>query len=156
MPRTLAVPLVGARKQVKMRIVVLLPAPFGPKNPTTSPFSTSKLILSSARTDPKRFVRSLAWIITSAVISFPRSRTRRALTDLLAWPPPGARRADGNHHQITVKRPETRAQAAVLLASPTGLSRPLFPGRTLLSRQSGCRRMFLADGHSEGRTRTPA
>ena len=31
---------VGPRKPATMRNVVLLPAPLGPRNPTTSPFST--------------------------------------------------------------------------------------------------------------------
>ena len=59
-PLILAVPLVGAMKHVRMRIVVDLPAPFGPRKPTISPLSTSKLILSTARNDPKFFVRSFA------------------------------------------------------------------------------------------------
>jgi hypothetical protein len=47
-------------KQVRMRIVVDFPAPFGPRKPTISPRLTSKLILSTARNDPKLFERSLA------------------------------------------------------------------------------------------------
>src|SRR4051794_19389684 len=52
-------------KQVRIRIVVDLPAPLGPRKPTTSPRWTSKLTLSSARSDPNRFDNALASIITS-------------------------------------------------------------------------------------------
>src|SRR5690606_38148449 len=58
-------------KQVRMRIVVDLPAPFGPRKPTTSPLLTLKLILSSARTDPNRVDSHLASIMTSVDIRPP-------------------------------------------------------------------------------------
>src|SRR5579863_4219740 len=47
-PATVAVPLVGVRKQVSMRIVVVFPAPFGPRNPTIWPCLTSNEIWSTA------------------------------------------------------------------------------------------------------------
>src|SRR5437016_8609086 len=47
-PATLAEPVVGGRKQVSTRIVVVLPAPLGPRNPTIPPLSTSNEILSTA------------------------------------------------------------------------------------------------------------
>jgi hypothetical protein len=37
-PATLADPDVGGRKHVNMRMVVVLPAPFGPRKPTIWPF----------------------------------------------------------------------------------------------------------------------
>src|SRR5262249_5177844 len=52
-------------KHVRMRMVVDLPAPVGPRKPTTSPRWTSKLTLSRARKAPYRFERELASIITS-------------------------------------------------------------------------------------------
>ncbi len=112
-----------------MRMVVLLPAPFGPKNPTTSPFSTSKLILSSARTDPKRLVRSLAWIITSAVISFPRNRTCRSGTDRVAklWAP-----ARGGRMVITIRSlsngPKPGARTARFATAVAARMRHRMPG----------------------------
>ena len=42
-PATLAVPEVGGKTPVIIRMVVVLPAPFGPRNPRISPFSTLKL-----------------------------------------------------------------------------------------------------------------
>ena len=42
------VPLVAGMNDDRMRIVVDLPAPFGPKNPTTSPRPTVKEIPSTA------------------------------------------------------------------------------------------------------------
>ncbi len=47
-PATLAFPAVGGRKQVRTRMVVVLPAPFLPRNPTISPLPTSKEILLTA------------------------------------------------------------------------------------------------------------
>ena len=47
-PQMLAVPLVGVMKPASMRMVVVLPAPFGPRKPSTSPGWTSKLTSSTA------------------------------------------------------------------------------------------------------------
>src|SRR5262245_35500704 len=44
-------------------MVVVLPAPLGPRKPTTSPLSTSKLTRSMARTGPKYFVSCLTSIM---------------------------------------------------------------------------------------------
>src|SRR5438270_14101672 len=68
-PATFAVPLVGGKKQVKTRIVVVFPAPFGPKKPTICPFSTSKEMLSTAIVRAYRLVRPSTLII----LCLPRS-----------------------------------------------------------------------------------
>ena len=47
-----AVPEVAAMKVVRMRMVVLLPAPFGPRKPTTSPCLTENDTPSSATCCP--------------------------------------------------------------------------------------------------------
>src|SRR3954465_7305737 len=73
---TVAEPVLGEMKHVKMRIVVDLPAPFGPRKPTTSPRFTSKFTLSRARTPPNRLLRPLAWIITSVAIRPPFKNPR--------------------------------------------------------------------------------
>ena len=52
-----AVPEVGVTRPTSERSVVVLPEPFGPRNPTTLPSSMSKLRSSTARTAPKSFVR---------------------------------------------------------------------------------------------------
>src|SRR5450759_3166094 len=57
-PATVPVPPVGAKIPVSMRIVVDLPAPFGPRKPKISPFCTSKLTRFTAMKLPKRFSRS--------------------------------------------------------------------------------------------------
>src|ERR1039457_2713809 len=62
-PATLAVPMVGGRKQVRTRMVVVLPAPLGPRKPTIWPFSTSKEILSTATVRAYRLVRPCTLII---------------------------------------------------------------------------------------------
>ena len=51
-PAITAVPSVGGRKPVSMRMEVVLPAPLGPRNPTTSPFPTLKETPSTATMSP--------------------------------------------------------------------------------------------------------
>ena len=62
-PSTVAVPLVAGRNPVKMRIVVVFPAPFGPKKPTTSPSAASNEAPDTAECRPKRLVRLSTLII---------------------------------------------------------------------------------------------
>src|SRR5580693_8086664 len=62
-PATLAVPEVGGMKQVRTRMVVVLPAPLGPRKPTICPFSTSKEILSTAILRAYRLVSPSTLII---------------------------------------------------------------------------------------------
>src|SRR5215472_15020131 len=64
-PATCAVPIEGGRKQVSTRIVVVFPAPFGPRKPTICPFSTSKEMSSTATVRAYRFVKPSALIIVS-------------------------------------------------------------------------------------------
>jgi hypothetical protein len=52
-----ALPEVGARKPVSIFIVVDLPAPLGPRNPSTSPRLTLNVMPSTARSAPKSLVR---------------------------------------------------------------------------------------------------
>src|SRR5579871_2554488 len=62
-PATVALPAEGGRKQVRTRIVVVFPAPFGPRKPTICPFSTSKEMLSTAIVRAYRLVRPSTFII---------------------------------------------------------------------------------------------
>src|ERR1035438_3995150 len=56
-PATEALPAEGGRKQVRTRIVVVFPAPLGPRKPTIWPFSTSNE-MSSTATAWRRHCRS--------------------------------------------------------------------------------------------------
>src|SRR5690554_6204866 len=60
-----------------MRSVVVLPAPFGPRKPVTRPGWTVKLRSSTARTDPKVFVRprtsTTPSTVAAVLIELPRS-----------------------------------------------------------------------------------
>ena len=47
-PATVTRPLLAGIKQVRIRIVVVFPAPFGPRKPTTCPLSTWKEMSLSA------------------------------------------------------------------------------------------------------------
>src|SRR5689334_402019 len=58
-----ASPAVGRSSPTIMRIVVDLPAPFGPRKPVTIPGWTVKLTWSTAVVDPKVLVRSVTSII---------------------------------------------------------------------------------------------
>src|SRR5579875_194856 len=62
-PQTRAVPPVGARKPAIIRMVVDLPAPLGPRKPSTSPRPTAKLTSSTATIGPKCFERDWTSII---------------------------------------------------------------------------------------------
>src|SRR5579884_457333 len=54
-PATVAVPAVGFISVHSMLIVVVFPAPLGPRKPNTSPGATSKLTPRTASSSPKRF-----------------------------------------------------------------------------------------------------
>src|SRR5436190_3319457 len=56
-PPTATLPEVGGMKPVIMRMVVDLPAPFGPRKPSTSPRSTVNEMPSTARFGPNVFTR---------------------------------------------------------------------------------------------------
>jgi hypothetical protein len=56
-PATLAVPDVALARVQRILMVVVLPAPFGPRNPKVSPRSTSKSIPRTASISPYRLVR---------------------------------------------------------------------------------------------------
>src|SRR5690242_9646003 len=62
-PATVAAPDVGGRKHVRMRMVVVLPAPFGPRKPTIWPFWTSNEMSSTAVLRAYLLVRPLTVII---------------------------------------------------------------------------------------------
>ena len=51
-PRTLARPAEGFMRPMRMRMVVLLPAPLGPRKPKIEPAGTRRLTSSSARKRP--------------------------------------------------------------------------------------------------------
>src|SRR5438093_7843720 len=57
-----------------MRMVVVLPAPLGPRKPTTSPGATEKLTSRTTSRPPKRRVRAVAEI--TARCSLPRDARR--------------------------------------------------------------------------------
>jgi len=64
-----AVPLSGFITPVSILMVVVLPAPVGPKKPKSSPFFTSKLMLLTASNSLKCFVKlltSMAFLVLVA------------------------------------------------------------------------------------------
>src|SRR4051794_18037636 len=61
MPPTSTCPAVGRRYPVMTRMVVVLPAPFGPSRPSTSPSATSKVTSEIASVRPKRRLTPTSW-----------------------------------------------------------------------------------------------
>src|SRR5207237_4271929 len=72
MPRTRIVPLVGMSRVASIFIVVVFPAPFGPRRPKISPGSTTRSIPSTAR---KRSRLSCSRRSRSQIVRLPRSKT---------------------------------------------------------------------------------
>ena len=68
-PFTVAVPPSGVKKQASIFMVVLLPAPLGPKNPRTSPLAAAKLTSSTATALPK----TLRKFFTSIMMKTPET-----------------------------------------------------------------------------------
>src|SRR5579863_7855971 len=56
-PATLAAPAVGLASVHSMLMVVVFPAPLGPRKPNTSPVATSKSTPRTASSSPKRLTR---------------------------------------------------------------------------------------------------
>src|SRR5690606_7133121 len=98
----LAEPLVGRRKPVIIFMVVDLPAPLGPRKPSTSPRLTDRETPRTASIGPKRFTRSRVAIISTIESAAPsavgafldepvRSPIRLALVSCTqSTPPPGS------------------------------------------------------------------
>src|SRR6516162_2609599 len=71
-PPTVTVPEVGGKKPVIMRMLVDLPAPFGPRKPRTSPRSTANETSSTARLAPKTLTRFWTLIISRVLFRLKR------------------------------------------------------------------------------------
>src|SRR5579871_2087162 len=67
-PPTVMVPADGGMKPVIIRMVVDLPAPFGPRKPSTSPRSSENEMPSTARFAPNNFSRFSTLIIQPAPV----------------------------------------------------------------------------------------
>jgi hypothetical protein len=88
MPATRTVPELAGMKHDRIRIVVLLPAPLGPSNPTTSPLPTVNDMLESAVWPAYRLVKFPTSIINPSLIrqvqqpAYPREGRRSQQKDL--------------------------------------------------------------------------
>src|SRR5215218_6262679 len=81
--RMRSVPALTGDTHATMRMVEVLPAPFGPRNPKLSPGATSKSIASTAVNSPNRFVKPRAWMSGGVSVglgmggaSYPTARVR--------------------------------------------------------------------------------
>src|SRR5205085_7339855 len=73
-------PLVAGRYVVRMRMVVVLPAPLGPRKPTISPWATPKVMSETANTGPKYLVRFSTWIMDppcESAVELPRHEMQK-------------------------------------------------------------------------------
>ena len=68
MPSTSSSPEVTGETHVIMRMVLVLPAPFGPSRPKHSPSATEKSMPSTATSSPKRFTRPRARMISDMAL----------------------------------------------------------------------------------------
>lgn len=68
-PHTVATPEVALASPRTIRIVVVFPAPLGPRNPVTRPAGTSKLRSSTARRDPNALVRPRVLITAVSIVA---------------------------------------------------------------------------------------
>ena len=73
-PSTRTSPEVGSDSPARMRMVVVLPAPFGPRKPKISPRRTWSEMPSTAVKSPYFFVRSWIAIMESDVITSAEER----------------------------------------------------------------------------------
>src|SRR5688572_17640062 len=80
-PTTRAVPDVGGMRVVSMRRLVDLPAPFGPRNATSSPRATSKVRSVTASTVLPFTVKRLVSPCASMIDSFAMPSTLGAIAD---------------------------------------------------------------------------
>ncbi len=94
-PATVPVPPVGRSRVVSIRKVVVLPAPLGPRNPTTSPGDTSKSIPLTASTFWPRTVNRRASPRTVIMESFSRPGRRPVDSRRPAGMPAPARGSSG-------------------------------------------------------------
>src|ERR1700682_301184 len=76
-PLTDALPEVGSRNPHRMRMVVDLPAPLGPRKPKISPRRTARLTWSTAVNVPKRFTKSRISTALSVSICCSRAAHQR-------------------------------------------------------------------------------
>src|SRR5215470_8657371 len=95
LPSIVAVPPCGRSRPRMTRIVVDLPAPFGPRNPVTLPGSTVKLRSSTATLVPKRLVK----LLTS--IKQPASSSRSLLPPYNCSHPKGISRQRNHDSQAS-------------------------------------------------------
>ena len=140
--RRAPVPLVGASRPRMIRIVVVFPAPFGPRKPVTWPGRTVKLRPSTAVTGPNRLISCR-----------PRSRPLRArlaagaceaaLPERIRHSPGPARAVpdDLDHLALPCRRPGRRARptgtTTQMMTAQAHLGRLLASFRTRLARHEG-------------------
>src|SRR2546425_8935983 len=98
-PATCASPEVGRSSVQRMLIVVVLPAPLGPRKPKTSPCSTARSIPRTASMSPYVFTRPLT-SITAATALFPERGRGLALADRI--------RAASDGHLLQEEREDER------------------------------------------------
>src|SRR5438067_5840232 len=120
-PPTVILPAVGGMKPVIMRIVVDLPAPFGPRKPSTSPRSTVNEMSSTARFGPKAFTRFWILIICSDYNAGRDSRTSKGTKTMQAS-------RNGLAFAMSVSVLITPAHAQKYPAKPVQIIVPFAPG----------------------------
>src|SRR5215472_13105478 len=121
MPAIRAIPCVGATNPVSNRMVVVLPAPLGPRNATTCPLAMENETSRTARNDPNCLQSPSASIMTGVDIpvqSSAETQNARPPTDAVnpaCGRPPGRGQDGTGPEPRGVTRCGTSRRAALLL-----------------------------------------
>src|SRR3990172_9237576 len=116
-PATEASPEVGCRSVVRMRMVLVLPAPFGPTKPKIAPSSTRRVRSSTAISRPYLRVKPLISMMAAMSMIYHQSKVTALQTDDAAagWilnlnadlpARPDEARGSGHLHVAPFQRPE--------------------------------------------------
>src|SRR5262245_36211127 len=133
----MAVPRSGTRKPAIIRMVVVLPAPLGPRNPSTPPRSTVKPTSSTAVMAPKRLQSPL----TSRSIGCLLFTSQRRACPAPAARPNGDRRQSTSPDADSVKRRKVAGRSVLSRLHKIG------EDGGLAERAAGLESMQAADQH---------
>src|SRR2546423_13933859 len=114
-----------------MRMVVVLPAPFGPRKPRISPFWTSKVTSLMATCGPYAFVRCSTWIIEAPGVAY-KTKTDDTSIRLL--------RATANANGGRLKKPEHQLRIIALNVGKEKVAGGCYVDRRVGGRYDGANR----------------
>src|SRR5215469_11037258 len=122
-PATVAAPEVGATNVPSVRTVVVLPAPFGPRKPNTSPYPISNDTSSNATRSPKRLLSprtEIAGALLSAFKASSLAGKSGSWWPATSWQWPGRlRHSSGGGESLAQHHLDLGIHAAKLVGCPS-------------------------------------